>query len=64
MFISKIDQIVAIQHLQQTLDCLKLLQQEVASDLFGTEPNLSETSSADDDLDKLIKAREKTAQQH
>ena len=36
VLISKIDQIVVIQHLQQTLDRLKLLQQDVASDLSGT----------------------------
>ena len=33
VFISEIDQIVASQHLQQTWDRLKLLEQEVASDL-------------------------------
>ena len=51
VFIFAIDQIVATQHLQQTWDSLKLLQQEVASDLSGTEPDSSEISSADDDLD-------------
>ena len=62
VFISEIDQIVATQHLQQTWDRLKLLQQEVASDLFGTESDSSETPSAHDDLDILIEAREKAAQ--
>ena len=64
VFISKIDQIVATQHLQQTWDRLKLLQQEIASDLSGADPDSSETSSADDDFDTLIEAREKAAQQH
>ena len=64
MFVSIIDQIVATQYLQQTWDCLKLLQQEAASDFSGTEPDSFETSSADDDLDMLIEAREKAAQQH
>ena len=64
MFISEIDKIVATQYLQQTWDRLKLLQQQVASDLSGTEPDSFETSSADDDLDILIKAREKAPQQH
>ena len=63
MFISEIDQIVATHHLQQTWDRLKLLQQELTSDLSGTEVDLSETSSTDDDLDILIKAREKAAEQ-
>ena len=62
--ISEIEQFVATQHLQQTWDRLKLLQQEIASTLSATEPDSSETSSADDDLDILIKAREKAAQQH
>ena len=64
MFISEIDQIVANQHLQQTWDRLKLLQQELPSDLSGTEVDSSKTSSTDDDLDILIKAREKTAEQN
>ena len=64
MFISEIDQIVATQHLQQTWDPVKLLQQEIASDLSGTEPDSSKTSSADNDLDILIKAREKAVGQH
>ena len=51
MFISETDQIIATQHFQQTWNRLKLLQQEVASDLSGTELDSSETSSADDDLD-------------
>ena len=62
VFIYEIDQIVAAQHLQQTWD--SLLQQEVASDLSGTEPDSSKTSSTNDDLDILIKARGKAAQQH
>ena len=41
-----------------------MLQQEVASDLSGTEPDSPETSSTDDDLDIQIKARKKAAQQH
>ena len=64
MFISKIDQIVATQHLQQTWDRLKLLQQELPSDLSGTEVDSSKTLSTDDDLDILIKAREKAAEQN
>ena len=64
MFISDIDHIVANQHLQQTWDRLKLLQQMIAGDLFGAEPDSSEISSADDDLNLLMKAREKAAQQH
>ena len=51
MFISEIDQIVATQDLQQTWDRIKLLQQEVASNLSGSEPDSSKTSNADDDLD-------------
>ena len=50
--------------MQQTWDRLKLLQQEIVSDLSGTEPDSSETSSADDDVDILIETREKAAQQH
>ena len=61
-FISEIDQIVATQHLQQTWDRLKLLQQKLPSDLSGIEVDSSKTSSTDDDLDILIKAREKAAE--
>ena len=64
MFISEIDQIIANQHLQQIWDRLKLLQQELPSDLSGTEVDSSKTLSTDDDLDILIKAREKTAEQN
>ena len=65
MFISEIDQIVATQHLQQIWDRLKLLQQELPSNLSGTEVDSSETfRSTDDDLDILIKAREKAAEQN
>ena len=64
MFISEMNQIVATQHFQQTWDRLKLLQQELPSNLFGTEADSSKTSSTDDDLDILIKAREKTAEQN
>ena len=64
MFISEIDQIFATQHLQQTWDRLKLLQQELPSDLSGTEADSSKTSSTDDDLDILIKSREKAAEQN
>ena len=61
-FISEINQIVATQHLQQTWDRLKLLQQELPSYISGAEVDSSETSSTDDDLDILIKAREKAAE--
>ena len=54
MYISKIDQIFAAQYLQQTWDHLKLWQQEAASNLSDTEPDSSETSSTDNDLDILI----------
>ena len=64
MFISEIDQIVATQHLQQTWDRLKLLQQKLPSDLSSTEVDSCETSSTNDDLDILIKAREKAADQN
>ena len=64
MFISEIDQIVANQHLQQIWDRLNLLQHELPSDLSGTKVDLSKTSSTDNDLDILIKAREKTAEQN
>ena len=42
----------------------KLLQQQLSSDLSGTEVDSSKTSTNDDDLDKLIKAREKAAEQN
>ena len=42
----------------------KLLQQELSSDLSGTEIDSSKISSTDDDLDILIKAREKAAEQN
>ena len=64
MFVSEIDQIVATQHLQQTWDRLKLLQQELPSNLSGTKVNSSKTLSTDDDLDILIKAREKAVEQN
>ena len=64
LFISEIDQVFATQHLQQTWDRLKLLQQQLPSNLSGTEVDSSETSSTDDDLDILIKAREKAAEQN
>ena len=60
VFIAKMDEVVATQHLQHTWNRLKLLQQEVASDLFGTEPDSFKISSADNDLDILIKAGERT----
>ena len=50
--------------MQQTWDRLKLLQQELPSDLSGTEVVSSETSSTDDDLDIKIEAREKVAEQN
>ena len=64
IFISEIDQIVATQHLQQTWDRLKLLQQELPSNLSGTDIDSSKTSNTDENLDILIKAREKAAEQN
>ena len=43
---------------------MKLLQQELPSDLSVTEVDSSETLSTNDDLDILIKAREKAAGQN
>ena len=62
MFISEIDEIIATQHLQQTWDRLKLLQQELPSNLLGAEVDFFKTSRTDDHLDILIKAREKAAE--
>ena len=65
MFISEIVQIVATQYLQQIWDRLKLLQQELPSDLSGTEIASSETSSTDNDLDTdNDHTREKAAEQN
>ena len=47
-----------------TWDRLKLLQQKLPSDLSGTEVDSSKTSSTDDDLDILIKAREKAGERN
>ena len=64
MLFLKLIKLLPTQHLQQTWDRLKLLQQELPSDLSRTEVDSSETSSNDDDLDLLIKAREKAAEQN